>query len=111
MLLPAACTTAPAHTPPRGTVIGTLIREGGPYNVRRHRQPAPSPIPGTVRFISGHHRAITIRTSNTGRFSGLLPAGRYSVSYRSPRLLEGSSAASARQLLDEAGVSIAGDVS
>jgi len=44
---------------------------------------------------------ITIRTRKTGRFSGLLPAGRYSVSYRSPRLLEGSSASSARQYWSE----------
>lgn len=96
MLLPAACTTAPGHALPRGTVTGTLIREGGPYNILRHQQAPSGPIPGTVRFTSGHHRVITIRVSKTGSFSGQLPSGRYSVSYRSPRLLEGSPG-SARQ--------------
>ena len=97
MLVPAACTTAPAHALPPGTVTGMLIREGGPYNMLRHRQAPSAPIPGTVKFTSGHHRVITIRTSTTGTFSGVLPAGRYSVSYRSPRQLEGSSTGSARQ--------------
>ena len=87
MLLPAACTAAPGQAPPHGTVSGKLIREGGPLGPH-HRQPAPGPIPGTVKFTNGHHRVITIRTSKTGVFSGQLPAGRYSVSYRSPRFLE-----------------------
>ena len=39
---------------------------------------------------------ITIPIGRTGTFSGRLPAGRYAVSYRSPRLLEFGAAGVAR---------------
>ena len=95
-LLAAACTAAPGPPPPRDTVAGRLIREGGPLGPHG-KQPATIPLPGTVRFTDGHHQMITIRIGRTGRFSGLLPAGRYSVSYRSPRLLEVGSDGIGRQ--------------
>jgi hypothetical protein len=96
MLLPAACTAAPGHVAPHGIVTGKLIREGGPLGPN-DQQPASGPIPGTVRFTSGRHsQVITIRTSKAGIFAGQLPAGRYSVSYRSPRLLEFGSGGVAR---------------
>jgi hypothetical protein len=87
MLLPAACAATPAPDPPRGTITGRLIRAGGPLGPQ-HQQPAAGPIPGTVRFTDDQHRVITIPVSTTGVFSGQLPAGRYLVSYRSPRVLE-----------------------
>jgi hypothetical protein len=86
MLLPAACAVAPGHAPAAGTVAGRLVREGGPIGAGG-QQPGKQPIPGTVRFTDGHHRVITVRTSSAGTFSVQLPAGRYQVSDRSPRIL------------------------
>jgi len=87
MLLPVACTAAASPAPPRGTVAGRLMFEGGPLQAGG-RQAAPRPIPGTVQFASGHHWHITVHVTGSGRFSVQLPAGRYDVFYRSPRLLQ-----------------------
>jgi len=86
MLLPAACMAAPGHASAGGTVTGRLMREGGPLGPGG-QQPGTHPIPGTVRFTGGHHRVITVRTNSAGMFSVQLPAGRYDVSDRSPRIL------------------------
>jgi hypothetical protein len=89
LLLLAACAANPRPAPAdpaRGTVTGRLVREGGPLGPGG-RQPGTHPIPGTVRFTAGQHRVITVRTSRAGTFSVRLPAGRYRVSDRSPRLL------------------------
>jgi hypothetical protein len=72
--------------PARGTVTGRLVREGGPLGPGG-QQPGAHPIPGTIRFTAGRHRAIMVRTSRAGRFSVQLPAGKYQVADRSPRLL------------------------
>jgi len=77
---------SPGHDPARGTVTGRLVREGGPLGPGG-QQPGTHPIPGTVRFMVGQHRAMTVRTSRAGTFSVQLPPGRYLVSDRSPRLL------------------------
>ena len=87
MLLPVACTAAASSTPPRGTVTGRLLFEGGPIQLNG-QQPRPHPIPGTVEFINGSHRRITVHVTGSGRFSVQLPAGRYDVRDRSPRILE-----------------------
>ena len=88
MLLPAACAAGCSHTsaPGTGTVTGRLMMDGGPIGLHG-QQPRAHPIPGTVRFTGGQDQVITIRISKTGVLSGQLPAGRYSVSYRSPHLL------------------------
>jgi hypothetical protein len=86
MLLPAACSVAPGHASAGGTVTGTLVREGGPLGPDG-QQPGTHSIPGTVRFTGGHHLVITVRTDDAGMFSVRLPAGRYDVSDRSPRIL------------------------
>ena len=70
----------------RGTVTGRLVREGGPLGPGG-QQPGAHPIPGTIRFTAGRHRVIMVRTSHAGRFSVQLPAGKYQVADRSPRLL------------------------
>jgi hypothetical protein len=72
--------------PARGTVTGRLVREGGPLGPGG-QQPGAHPIPGTIRFTAGQHRVIMVRTSRAGRFSVQLPAGKYQVADRSPRLL------------------------
>ena len=76
----------PGRDPARGTVTGRLVREGGPLGPGG-QQPGAHPIPGTIRFTAGQHRVITVRTSRAGTFSVQLPAGKYQVSDRSPRLL------------------------
>jgi hypothetical protein len=86
-LLPAGCTAADSAASSGGTVTGRLMLEGGPLGPGG-QQPGPRSIPGTVKFAGGHHRLITIRTGRSGMFSVQLPAGRYYVSDRSPRLLE-----------------------
>ena len=86
MLLPAACTTVPGHASSGGTVTGRLMREGGPLGPGG-QQPGTRSIPGTVRFTGGHHQVIMVRTNGVGMFSVRLPAGRYEVSDRSPRIL------------------------
>jgi hypothetical protein len=86
MLLPAAGAAACSHTPTPGTVTGRLMIDGGPIGPHG-QQPRPHPILGTIKFTGGQDQVITIRTSRTGVFSGQLPAGRYSVSYRSPHFL------------------------
>jgi hypothetical protein len=87
MLLPVACTAAASPDPPRGTIAGALMLEGGPLSAGGH-QPGKRPIPGTVQFISANHRRIIVRVNSSGRFSVQLPAGRYDVSDRSPRVLQ-----------------------
>jgi hypothetical protein len=72
--------------PARGTVTGRLVREGGPLGPGG-QQPGAHPIPGTIRFTAARHRVIMVRTSHAGRFSVQLPAGKYQVADRSPRLL------------------------
>jgi len=86
VLLPAACTAAPGHASSGGTVTGRLMREGGPLGPGG-QQPRTHSIPGTVRFTGGHHQVIMVRTNGAGIFSVRLPAGRYEVSDRSPRIL------------------------
>ena len=85
VLLPAACSAAHSASSP-GTVNGRLVLEGGPLGPGG-QQPGTRPIPGTVRFADGHHRPVTVRTTSAGAFSVQLPAGRYQVSDRSPRVL------------------------
>jgi hypothetical protein len=92
-LLAAACSTA--HAPPLGAVTGRLVLEGGPLGPRG-RQPGTRAIPGTVKF-TGVHQPVTVRTNSAGVFSVQLPAGRYQVTDRSPRLLEIGANGTSRQ--------------
>ena len=85
VLLPAACSAAHDGAPSAGTVTGRLVLEGRPLGPNG-QQPGIRPIPGTVRFTGGGHQAVTVRTSSSGAFSEQLPAGRYQVSDRSPRV-------------------------
>jgi len=90
MLLPAACAAACGQASAPGTVTGRLIVDGGPIGPHG-RQPGTHAIPGTIKFTGSEDQVVTIRTGRTGVFSGQLPAGRYSVSYRSPHLLAAGS--------------------
>ncbi len=96
MLWPAGCTAANSAVSSNGTVTGRLMLEGGPLGPGG-QQPGSRSIPGTVKFTAAQHRLITIRTGSSGRFSAQLPAGRYDVSDRSPRLLQVNGAGISRQ--------------
>jgi hypothetical protein len=103
LLLTACAAGSGQHTaagsgrdPARGTVTGRLVREGGPLGPGG-QQPGAHPIPGTIRFTTGQHRVIMVRTSRAGRFSVQLPAGKYQVADRSPRLLLVAASGIARQ--------------
>jgi hypothetical protein len=85
VLLWAAYSAAHSAWSP-GTVAGRLVLEGGPRGPGG-QQPGIRPLPGTVRFADGHHQPVTVRTTSAGAFSVQLPAGRYHVSERSPRIL------------------------
>ena len=85
VLLSAGCSAA-GRASSAGTIAGRLVLEGGPLGPGG-RQPSPRPIPSTVRFADGHHQPVTVRTTSAGMFSVQLPAGRYQVSDRSPRML------------------------
>jgi hypothetical protein len=93
VLLAAACSTA--HAPPLGTVTGRLVLEGGPLGPGG-QQPGTRAIPGTVKF-TGAGQPVTVRTNSAGVFSVQLPAGRYQVADRSPRLLETGANGTSRQ--------------
>ena len=86
VLLPAACSAAHSASS-SGTVVGRLVLEGGPLDLVTGQRPGSRPIPGTVRFADGQHQPVTVRTTSAGVFSVQLPAGRYQVSDRSPRVL------------------------
>ncbi len=90
---PAQAPAGPAH----GTVTGRLVREGGPLGPGG-QPPGTHPIQGTVRFTSGLHQVINVQTSRAGTFSVRLPAGRYQVSDRSPRLLLAGADGISRQI-------------
>src|SRR5450432_860348 len=70
-----------------GTVIGRLVREGGPLGPGG-TQPAERLLPGSVQFTTAQGRSVVVQVGKSGRFSVRLPAGTYSVSGRSPDIME-----------------------
>jgi hypothetical protein len=70
---------------PTGTVTGTYIRSGGPSGTPN------VPLSGTISFRSGSGSAISINSDSTGRFSGQLPPGTYTVTATSSLIGDGRS--------------------
>ena len=71
----------------QGTVMGDFVRVGGP---------APGtavPLTGTISFVQGSH-SLTFPVGRDGRFTVLLPAGRYDVKGTSPQIQDGASTCS-----------------
>jgi hypothetical protein len=82
MLAAAGCSTG---SDPAGTVTGTYIRSGGPSG-------APNvPLPGTISFKAPGGSVITVNSDSTGRFTGQLPPGTYSVTAASSLINDGKS--------------------
>jgi hypothetical protein len=70
-----------------GTVTGRLVREGGPLGPGG-TQPAERLLPGSVQFTAARGRSVVVQVGTSGRFSVRLPSGTYSVSGRSPDIME-----------------------
>ena len=83
----AACAGDPGAVPPRGTVTGRLMLEGGPISLAG-RLPSNRPIPGTVQFADGRHQPVLAHVGRSGGFSVSLPPGRYTATGRSPQVIE-----------------------
>ena len=82
VLAAAGCS---GSTGPTGTVTGTYILSGGPLG-------APNvPLAGTISFRSGSGSVITVESDRTGRFTGQLPPGTYSVTAATGRVNDGNS--------------------
>jgi hypothetical protein len=88
-ILAAAGCSSP--TGPTGTVTGTYTRVGGPGGTPN------MPLPGTISFRSGSGSVITVNSDSTGRFTGQLPPGTYTVTASTSLVNEGRNPCS-RQL-------------
>ena len=68
---------------PTGAVTGTYIEVGGPVGTPN------VPLPGTISFRSGSGSTINFSSDQTGRFTGQLPPGSYTVTATSRLIREG----------------------
>ena len=82
----AACGAVPQAT---GTVKGTFEGVGGPAVIENGTTQTPVfPLSGTVTFTDAAGHATPFAIGATGTFSVRLAAGTYSVSGRTPSILE-----------------------
>ena len=70
VLAVAGCSHA---TGPTGTVTGTYLRSGGPVMTPN------VPLPGTISFHGSGGSVISVNSDGTGKFTGQMPPGTYSV--------------------------------
>lgn len=89
----AGCAAGPGSGSSRGTVTGRFVMEGGPLGPGGQQPPVRS-LPGTILFTGAGHQRFTVQTGRSGTFSLQLPAGRYRVVGRSPRVVEVSAGTS-----------------
>lgn len=82
VLAAAGCSTTSG---PTGTVTGTYIRSGGPSGTPN------VPLSGTISFKASGGSVITVTSDSTGRFTGQLPPGTYSVTAASSLINDGTS--------------------
>jgi hypothetical protein len=82
VLAAAGCSST---TGPTGTVTGTYIRSGGPSGTPN------VPLPGTISFRRSSGSTISVNSDSTGRFSGQLPPGTYTVTATSSLIGDGKS--------------------
>ena len=71
--------------PATATVAGTYIRVGGPAGT------ANVPLPGTITFRDPDGATVTFNSDSTGRFTGHLPPGAYTVTATSSLINDGKS--------------------
>lgn len=71
--------------PATATVTGTYIRVGGPPGT------ANMPLPGTITFRDPDGATTTFASDSTGRFTGHLPPGTYTVTATSSLINDGKS--------------------
>lgn len=83
-LMAAGCSNGPTGpTGPTGTVTGSYIREGGPPGVGK------VPLSGTISFQGPGGAAVTLTSDSTGKFTGQLPIGTYTVAASSSSIGDG----------------------
>lgn len=82
LLAVAACAKS---VPATATVTGTYIRVGGPPGT------ANVPLPGTITFRDPDGATSTFNSDGTGRFTGYLPPGTYTVTATSSLINDGKS--------------------
>ena len=80
-LVAAGCSAG--TTGPTGTVAGTFLRMGGPTGT------PTMPLPGTIMFLGQGGSTISVSSDGTGKFTGRLPPGSYSVTAESSLIDEG----------------------
>jgi hypothetical protein len=80
-LVAAGCSAG--TTGPTGTVAGTFLRMGGPAGT------PTMPLPGTIMFLGQGGSTISVSSDGTGKFTGRLPPGSYSVTAESSLIDEG----------------------
>lgn len=85
----AACSPAAgqATMSPVGGVVGTFIREGGPMGPNG-QQPKNVRLPGVIKFVAPGRPVVNVKVGDKGTFSVRLRPGIYSVSGRTPRILQ-----------------------
>jgi hypothetical protein len=71
--------------PATATVTGTYIRVGGPPGTPN------MPLPGTITFRDPNGATSTFNSDSTGRFTGHLPPGAYTVTATSSLINDGKS--------------------
>jgi hypothetical protein len=74
-LVTAGCSNGVTAT---GTVTGSYLREGGPALAS-----GIVPLSGTISFQGAGGPAIMLNSDRTGKFTGQLPAGTYTVTAES----------------------------
>lgn len=72
-LVAAGCSNGAETT---GTVTGIYLREGGAAG-------SPKPLSGTISFQGPGGQEIMLNSAGTGKFTGQLPTGTYTVSAES----------------------------
>jgi len=80
-LVAAGCSAG--TTGPTGTVAGTFLRMGGPAGTPN------VPLPGTISFQGQGGSTISVSSDGTGKFTGQLPPGTYTVTAESTLINEG----------------------
>src|SRR5579859_5174335 len=84
VLVAAGCSAGAGTTGATGTVTGTYIRAGGPSGTPN------VPLPGTISFRSQSGSTVSFSSDGSGKFTGQLPPGSYTVTAESSLINDGT---------------------
>ncbi|MEP7025633.1 MAG: hypothetical protein ABJB47_17900 [Actinomycetota bacterium] len=77
------------HKIEKAGITGTLFKVGTSLGAGSE-QPTPTPISGTVQFVSLRHGTFSASVGSSGHFSARLPIGSYHITGRSPEVTDSS---------------------